>query len=275
MLFSLPFWGEALIAPRGTGRTIRFLVVFINKEAHTQERGTAHVGGWIALGVIVGILLLGLAAYGAARRKVRVFSRQAFGTSSLMEGLRRAQQEAEETPRSLSGGDRIYRKQILRDFPDFNLPLAKSYAERCVTDFLSAVEKGDAAPLAGKYAEKITALARSRIEDARNKGEPAVFDRLQFYNTTVARYTQEGYDRVIRFQTAFSYYNRKGAKVQAKYELHYAFTLRGEGAPLSGLRCDYCGAPLSSVGEKVCEYCGNALVAVLDQTWRFINLLEL
>ena len=42
--------------------------------------------------------------YHSVRQDVQSFSRQAFGTPDIMEGLKKVEQEYEETPKSISAG---------------------------------------------------------------------------------------------------------------------------------------------------------------------------
>lgn len=235
------------------------------------------MSGWIVFfAVLLGIVLLGLILFAVLRRKIRRFSSMAFGTPDLLQGLRRAQKEADDTPRSLSGGDAVYADRVMRDFPDFNLPLAKSYVERCVTDFLSAVESGETAAFCAQYPGKLAALAKSRAEDGCRHGKRPAFDRLRFHNTTMARYLKSGHDCTILFQTAFEYLDEDGRKHQAKAELAYTHYLQAEGEEQAQqLRCSHCGAPVTNLGNKVCAYCGVGLVEILRQTWRFTNLVFL
>ena len=235
------------------------------------------MNGWVVFAaILLGIVLLGLILFAVLREKIRRFSSQAFGTPDILQGLSRAQKEADNTPRSLSGGDAIYADRVMRDFPDFNLPLAKSYVEHCVTDFLSAVESGDTAGFCEHYPGKLAALAQSRAEDSRKANKRPAFDRLRFHNTTMARYLKNWHDCTILFQTAFEYLDENGRKHQAKYELAYTRYLQAEGEEQAQqLRCPHCGAPVSALGSKVCAYCGTGLAEIIRQTWQFTNLAVL
>lgn len=96
--------------------------------------------GWMIAAVAV---LLGLLFILYVRRKVRRFSRRLLGSDSLLDGLAWVQEEADNTPRSLSGGDAIYLPQILREFPEFNAALAKSHVQAVTAAFLEALERAD------------------------------------------------------------------------------------------------------------------------------------
>ena len=41
-----------------------------------------------------------------------------------------------------------------------------------------------------------------------------------------------------------------------------------------GVNCPNCGAPLSSLGAKVCEYCGTPVIEINIHAWSFSNIDE-
>ena len=84
--------------------------------------------------VAVALLILGL----IVRTKLRRFCMKHFGTASIMDAMEKTQQEAENTPRSVSGYEQFLMPKILADFPDFDASLAKSYA----VDYIKKQLKG-------------------------------------------------------------------------------------------------------------------------------------
>ena len=215
--------------------------------------------------------------YVILRAKVQQISLRAFGTRDIREGHSQAEREADDTPCSVSGGDPLYLPQILRDFPEFNRELAVSQIETCLRDVFSGIETGQAVekPL---YGPAVLSFVRDRIDDLAAEGNEVHFSGLCFHRTAISRYLPTGYDRTIRFQSAFEVFRSENGgparKQQEKYQLDYTYTLREDGGAAAqvSLRCPHCGAPVSKIGEKICPYCGNGVVSPLSQTWRITNI---
>ena len=99
------------------------------------------------IGTII-ILVLGLILVAAifigvlyVRNKVREFSRYAFGTDSLMEGLKKTEMEYENTPKSVSGATKLYLPQIMKDFPEFHLEEMRERAENVLRSYLYSIDR--------------------------------------------------------------------------------------------------------------------------------------
>lgn len=81
----------------------------------------------VLLLVLVGIVYY---AYRTIRNKIRRFSRMAFGTDNLSQGIGKMEAEYATTPKSVSAATSLYLPRITRDFPDFHYDEMKNRAER-------------------------------------------------------------------------------------------------------------------------------------------------
>ena len=194
-------------------------------------------GTIIFLAVFLGVVAVGGYGYFRVRKKVRDFSRQAFGTPDLLAGFKSVETEAEITPRSLSGCDSILLPRILEDFPDFDPTLAKTYAR-------DALRKH----LAGK-------------------------EEVRVHNVVFARYLRAVSQKTIVMQAAAQY--REGGRLQQKrYDLHYAYLLQGKGGDETvAANCPNCGGAIG-FGMKECPYCGSRLAVLLEGAWDFTEIQE-
>ena len=68
--------------------------------------------------LVLMLVVIGCVAYGVWRIKhaVRKFSRDAFGTSDIMEGLRQVEQEYASTPKSVAAMTSLYLPKIKKIF---------------------------------------------------------------------------------------------------------------------------------------------------------------
>lgn len=189
----------------------------------------AFFGGFLAVAAGIGII------YYVLRQKNRGFSRRVFGTADLLRALEEVDSTGQDTPRSLNGCDRLLLPQILRDFPDFDPDLAKTYAR----DYL-----------------------RERLGDREN---------LTIYNVVLARYLPSASQKTIVMQAAVSYLE-SSKRLQKRFNLHYCYILPGSDTTIAA-NCPNCGGALG-YGVTVCPYCGSRVANALGSTWQFTEMLE-
>lgn len=142
--------------------------------------------------------------------------------------------EIDDTPRSLNGCDSILLPQILKDFPDFDVTLAKTY----VRDYL--------------------------------KAQLDAHSDLTIHNVVIARYFPSAAHKTIVFQTALCWVE-SGKKVQKRFELNYTYMVTGDSEVAAN--CPNCGGALG-YSNTVCPYCDSRVVNALGNTWKFTELKE-
>ena len=148
-----------------------------------------------------------------------------------------SQNMQQNAPRSLNGMDAVFLPQIYADFPDYNASLAESYV-------------------------------RERLElELANK------DALRIHNIVISGYERMRLEKTVVYQAALEY--REGGVLQQKrYCVHYTYLLpQNEGGSLAA-NCPNCGAPISSMQQRKCEYCDSLLANVMGNRWTFTQLYE-
>lgn len=193
------------------------------------------MGFWIFLGVFLAVAVGSAAIYFILREKIRRFSRDVFGTSDLLAGLKAVDSVADESPRSLNGCDTLLLPQILADFPDFDVSMTKTHAR-------SALQK--------KYGN---------------------LNRFTIYNVVISRYLRAATQKTIVLQAAASYQNG-GEKKQKRYDLYYVYVASGSSETVAA-NCPNCGAALG-YGEVNCPYCGSQVGTLQKNTWEFTEIRE-
>lgn len=188
----------------------------------------------------------------------------------------------EGTPKTLSVKESLYLERIGKDFPEFNLDLARSYVNETVTMYLQCLKDGNTEELEKNCTENFAAQAASRQNGM-------ICQDIKFHRTVVSDYRvlraetgkRDAVEARITFQTACQYTIERGKRkkrsqiIQTRFELQYSYYLKDtDGGVSEVLRCSYCGAPVEQVGAKVCKYCGNGVVDTMKRTWRFSDIRE-
>lgn len=191
---------------------------------------------WVFLGAFfaVALLIIGLAMF--LRRKIRGFSRRVFGNPDLLDALEEIDTSHLETPRSLNGCDTLLMPQILKDFPDFDANLAKTYARN---------------------------ILRDRFGKRQN---------FVIHNVVIAKYLRSSVQRTIVFQAATAHRENKQT-VQKRYDLHYTHLLSSSSDCAVAANCPNCGGALG-YGVTTCPYCGSRVANVLGNAWKFTEIIE-
>lgn len=191
--------------------------------------GIVFLGAFLAVIVSIAVLVY------VVRKKIRSFSRRVFGKADILEALAEIDTEADETPRSLNGCDTLLLPQILKDFPDFDVNLVKTYARDYIKENLKAKES------------------------------------LTIHNVVLARYLPSAAQKTIVMQAAVSY-RENGKTCQMRYDLDYTFLLDQSCLSVAA-NCPNCGGALG-YGVRECPYCGSRVANVLGNTWEFTEMRE-
>ena len=214
------------------------------------------------------MLILILAIIGAAyylvyrvKQKAEELSRTLFGTSDITKAASQMKQEYATTPKSVSAMTSLLLPKIVADFPDFQYNEIKQQLENH-TEMLFA------------------------------NGQHERYDQIHIHRTEINQYRTTAGRCIITFQTALECYHTitdsngnitEGSseyKYQTKFNTDLIYIqdrnlVENELDHALGLNCPNCGAPISSLGAKVCEYCGTAIVELNIHAWSFSHIEEL
>lgn len=189
----------------------------------------AFLGGFLAIAIGIALIVI------FVRNKIRGFSNRVFGRPDILGALEEIDTAHLETPRSLNGCDTLLMPHILKDFPDFDAPLAKTYVRN---------------------------LLKERF------GRQSHFT---IHNVVISKYLRSSVQKTIVFQAA-TCHKQDGQTVQKRYDLHYTHIL-SSGAESVAANCPNCGGALG-YGVSVCPYCDSRVANVLGNTWKFTEVKE-
>lgn len=219
----------------------------------------------------------------------RVIKNALYSARVLKKALERQADLLEETPKSVSGMTKVFLPQIQRDFPEFNWKEFQQKTENMVKSALRAIDARDEA-LLEDASQELHRQITLRIAELKGEGKREYFRDITIHRTEIAHYQKEGGTCVILVQSAVGclHYveNEAGEvvsgsrerKVQTKYntELVYVQDVSklADGATAVGVTCPNCGAPVTRLGSKFCEYCGAGLREVSVRVWSLNKIQE-
>ena len=240
--------------------------------------------GTIIILVLI-LVIFGCIAYAVYRIKnaVRSFSQAAFGTDSLKEGFEQVEEEYSATPKSVSAMTSLYLPNIKREFPEFQYDEMKVRAENVLTSYLMAVTAGDASRLT-EGSRELKDQLEMYITQLKGQGEKERYESIKLHRTEIANYQKRNGRCTITFQISLQYRyskwdeNGKAVKdsgmTQDRYNVEVVYIqdrslVEDERDFSLGINCPNCGAPVSGLGSKVCEYCGTPVVELNIYAWTF------
>lgn len=245
----------------------------------------AQVGTIIILVLV--LTAFGAGAYGVYRLKhaARKFSREVFGTESLREGFAQVEEEYASTPKSVSAMTSLCLPKIKREFPEFQYDEMKVRAENVLTSYLMSISKGNPGLLT-EGSQELKDKLEMHISMLKGRGEKECFENISLHRTEIADYKKRNGRCIITFQTALQYkYSLTDENdrlisgnperlLQARYNTDLVYIqdrdmVEDERDLSLGINCPNCGAPVSGLGNKVCEYCGTPVVELNIYAWTF------
>ncbi len=244
----------------------------------------------IALVLLLVIIIIAYVAYRKISQKVRSFSRAAFGTTSITKGAEQMRQQMATTPKSVSGMTQLVLPAITKDFPDFNYNEMKERANNVLTSYLRAVNDRNASILQDGN-EEIKNQLENHIQMNAGKNLHEHFEQIRIHVTEINQYRKTAGKCIVTFQTALQCYHyvtnqnnqvvsgSKDMMYQTKYNVDLVYIqdrnlVNNSYETALGVNCPNCGAPISSLTAKFCEYCGSGIVEFNVKAWSFCNVEE-
>lgn len=233
------------------------------------------------LAVAVGVIVI--------KNKLRDVSRSLFGTNSFIDGINKQKEEMSETPRSLHAMTSVYLPQIMRDFPQFDYELYRNKTKSLLRSYFTAVQSKNASALSEECSLTLKNYVQGIIEDLNARNVKHIFREVVIHDVQIARYIKTGATVTILFEVStglYSYiedengavvFGDKSLKQQSVFEVGLVYIQDAEKFGVSeavGLNCPNCGAPITNLGSKFCEYCGTGIIEFNGRVWKFDSVRE-
>ena len=221
----------------------------------------------IGIGSILLIILIGGGVLVALSYVIRAAMRVGSLVSALTSVIKKADLEAETTPKSLSSAEPLLMDRIKRDFPEYNPELIRQRVAKDAKTFYESARAGKCL-----YTDGISDQLRERLESYL---PPDVARSIQVHKVALAAYDDVSADRVLTFQAAAAFKDTANVTRQRRLILKYLAAWSTD--TMTGVKranCPNCGAPVPVVGSKVCQYCGTALKVWAGTSWLLTDVRE-
>lgn len=246
----------------------------------------------IILILILAVILAVYCGIAYIRKRTREFSRALFGTSDITRAAEQMRQEYSTTPKSVSAMTSLLLPKIVSDFPDFQYDEMKGRAQNTLIDYLQAITERHPALMQDGNDELKNQL-ENYIEMLSARDLQEHYDQIKIHRTEISQYRKTEGRCIITFQSAIECYHyfinttepsavqdgSKEYKYQTKYNIDLIYIqdrdlVKNTLDDALGVTCPNCGAPLSSLGAKVCKYCGTPVIELNIHAWSFSSISE-
>ncbi len=242
----------------------------------------------LAIIAVLSIIILVIFLY--LRGKVRRFSREAFGTDDFVKAAKDIERSS-ESARAIHGMTDIYLPMIKKDFPEFDYEVFEGRVEGVIKSYLAAITARDLSKLTPDCSDSLKNTTLGIIRGLEANDHIREYSDITIHQTEIARYDKNGATVTILFNSAVGHYDvtRDGSgrtvagsaekKRQTVYDvaLVYAQDVRkmsSFNATAMGVNCPNCGAPITNLGQKFCEYCGTGVREINVRSWSFESIKE-
>lgn len=231
-----------------------------------REKGAQSVSSTGGIGIVLLIILAGVGLV-ALRYVIRAALKVGNLASMLAGVLKKADLEAETTPKSLSSAEPLLLDRIKRDFPEYNPELIRQRVTKDARTFYESAQAGRCL-----YTDGVSDQLKERLASSL---PPDVDRDIRVHKVALSAYDDSSQDRVLTFQAAAAFKDPAGVTRQRRLILKYLAAWSTD--TVTGVKranCPNCGAPVPAVGSKICQYCGTALKVWAGTSWLLTDVKE-
>ncbi|MBQ9318698.1 MAG: zinc ribbon domain-containing protein [Bacilli bacterium] len=243
----------------------------------------------IFFGTIFGIIAFFLILAFIIWVKIKMIARKAgfdkFNLQYLIDDLKKGVNDIKYNPKHISGMTNLLRPLIERDFPTFNESELFNKTETGLRTIFNSLED--------KKVDKSLPLLKEQlkqiIDDYISCDINVKYDEVKFHAFSIKKYNKKDGVATIQVQCSLEYYYKKekkgkvienysNYKKQTRYTVEFIYvydvTQVKEYTKVIGVHCPNCGAPLKSLGHKVCDYCHTGLEDLNLKNWLMSSYKE-
>lgn len=244
----------------------------------------------IVLGTIIGIILfLGLIVFIIYKKITKFGNDLGFGNISEIKNLiKEGEERYNNEHKHVSGMTKLLVPKIVKDFPNFSESELFNKAEVSLLAIFRSLEEKKVSNI--DELKLIKSNLKEIINDYKQNKITVSFDDIKFHEHAIKYYKKNSGVINITVSTSLEYYYEKkddkkiivkkeNHKKQTLYTLEFIYIYDPEkydsNQTLIGVHCPNCGAPVKSLGEKVCAYCGSGLEDINLKHWYISSYKEI
>jgi len=240
------------------------------------------------LGVIVGIIFLLLLFYFYL---IYQFNKMGFKGLNIFKIKKEIEDSASNEPKQISGMTSVFLPKIMSDFPDFNIDEFYLLTEKSIRSILNSIENKDLGILEKIDFNLINKKLKLQLEDLIKSDILYKYDDIKFHRHALKNYSN--HDGVMTLEVASSleyFFSKKKdgefleksvKKKQVRFLTKFVYIVDSDSYEkdinVYGINCPNCGAVISSLNKKKCNYCKTILnIQVIDliKCWKLIDCSE-
>ena len=251
--------------------------------------------GWasiiVPLAIIAALAVTVLVIFLYIKYRLQRFSKEAFGTKDFAKAMKDIERST-ESARSVHGMTDIYLPLIQKDFPDFDYDVFKGRVEGVLKSYFAAITAKDDGLLSPDCSQSIRNTVIGLIHELEAKDYVHEHREVTVHQMEIARYLKNGPSVTILFNAAVGMYDyvtdangkvvmgNSEKKSQKLFDVALVYAQDPDKMSVSsmttamGVNCPNCGAPITNLGQKYCNYCGTGIREINVRSWSFEYIQE-
>ena len=239
----------------------------------------------ILLGSIIGVLIVCYILYVVIKNKIKTLgSYYGYSSNEIKDMIKEGEYESIHRKKTVSGMTKFIVPKIQRDFPEFNESMLFSKVELSIRGILNSLSNGNVEDI--KELKLIKTSLLSEINSL--NGDNIIYDNIKFHDHAIKDYENVNGALTITVESSLEYYyerkhddkiivKRSEFPKQSAFITKYVYIYdidKYDGVEVLGVNCPNCGAPIKTIGNKYCEYCGSGIKSVDLKSWYISSYKE-
>ena len=245
----------------------------------------------IILMLVLGIIIISLVVINKIKN---VTSSIGGGKMNLIfdaiKSVKKLEKDEYARQKDVSGMTTLVEPRILEDFPDFNKELLYAKVEANLTKIFNAIEEKDISKIKNDSDfDMIYSFVEEKIQDLIGISKNVKYDLVKFHRHALKKYAKSNGKATISVSSTLEYYysedgNKKiskvidGIKKQTRFTTEFVYIYDESTFDPNQMsyaeNCPNCGAPLSSILNRNCKFCGTYVEPINLKVWKMSSYKE-